>query len=87
MFDKFIDDDGTTLPLESVVKTSIEGDRVVKKIVTPKVVEKAREHFGCSTLDGAELEDEGGTGTAGSHWESRTLQAQPPSPAPAEPLP
>lgn len=32
---------------------------------------EARKHFNCPYLDGAELEDEGGSGTAGSHWESR----------------
>ena len=76
LFDKFIDADGEQIPLEDVVQTTIDGDRVVKKIVTPTVVEKAREHFRCGSLDGAELEDEGGPGTAGSHWESRTFQVR-----------
>lgn len=30
-------------------------------------------HFGCSTADGLELEEAGGTGTAGSHWEKRLV--------------
>jgi hypothetical protein len=33
-----------------------------------------REHFNCSTLAGAEIEDDGGLGSAGAHWESRVFQ-------------
>ncbi|KAK6024892.1 hypothetical protein OSTOST_09222, partial [Ostertagia ostertagi] len=42
-------------------------------IVTPKVREEARRHFNCSTLEGAEIENQGGGGTAGSHWEKRVF--------------
>lgn len=42
-------------------------------LITPKVVEAARKHFNCSTLIGVELEDQGGSGTAGAHWEARTM--------------
>jgi len=42
----------------------------VKKLVTPRVLEKAREYFGRPTLDGVELEDQGGSGTPGSHGRS-----------------
>eukprot|EP01060_Flectonema_neradi_P012158 TRINITY_DN19045_c0_g1_i2.p1 TRINITY_DN19045_c0_g1~~TRINITY_DN19045_c0_g1_i2.p1 ORF type:complete len:702 (+),score=90.08 TRINITY_DN19045_c0_g1_i2:37-2106(+) len=40
---------------------------------TPKVVEKAREHFDCPLLTGVELENQGGNGTSFSHWEKRIL--------------
>eukprot|EP00163_Fabomonas_tropica_P032268 TRINITY_DN800_c0_g4_i1.p1 TRINITY_DN800_c0_g4~~TRINITY_DN800_c0_g4_i1.p1 ORF type:complete len:1244 (-),score=362.25 TRINITY_DN800_c0_g4_i1:154-3567(-) len=43
----------------------------VQKIITPKVLEYARSHFSCPTLDGVEIEDGGGSGTALSHWERR----------------
>lgn len=43
----------------------------VKLVQTPRVVQAAREHFGCLTLDGVEIEDMGGAGTAGSHWKKR----------------
>ena len=42
-------------------------------IVTPKVVEMARVHFGCDSLEGVEIESQGGSGSAGSHWEARTM--------------
>ena len=35
--------------------------------------EVGKRHFGCSKLDGVQLEDQGGSGTAGSHWEERLL--------------
>jgi len=39
---------------------------------TPKVVEKANQHFNTDLL-GVELEDQGGSDTAGSHWEARIM--------------
>jgi len=39
----------------------------------PKVVNKVRNHFGCSTMFGLELENQGGTGSQGSHWERRIV--------------
>ena len=36
--------------------------------------ETGRIHFNCSTLEGVQLEDQGGSGTALSHWESRILE-------------
>lgn len=43
----------------------------VQVVQTPRVLQAAREHFGCATLDGVEIEDMGGAGTAGSHWKKR----------------
>eukprot|EP01060_Flectonema_neradi_P003059 TRINITY_DN1191_c0_g2_i2.p2 TRINITY_DN1191_c0_g2~~TRINITY_DN1191_c0_g2_i2.p2 ORF type:complete len:358 (+),score=59.48 TRINITY_DN1191_c0_g2_i2:48-1121(+) len=43
------------------------------RIASPKVLEKARAHFGCDTLDGLLLENQGGSGTLGSHWEKRVM--------------
>lgn len=37
--------------------------REMHMMVTPRVVEEVRKHFNCSTLEGAELEDQGGEGT------------------------
>lgn len=35
-----------------------------------------REHFGCSTLEGAELENQGHIGTALTHWEKRLFEVK-----------
>ncbi|CAF0990282.1 unnamed protein product [Didymodactylos carnosus] len=49
-------------------------NRTVWLITTPKVKEVVREHFNCSTLEGAELEDQGSSGTALTHWEKRLFE-------------
>lgn len=48
--------------------------RVIDMMVTPRVVQEVRDHFGCDELEGAELEDQGGEGTALTHWEKRILE-------------
>ena len=35
---------------------------------------EGRRYFGCDSLEGVELENQGGPGTAGSHWEKRILE-------------
>ncbi|XP_068627236.1 leishmanolysin-like peptidase [Battus philenor] len=49
-------------------------ERTFHMIVTPRVVKEVREHFNCSELEGAELEDQGGDGTALTHWEKRVFE-------------
>jgi len=41
------------------------------KLNTTNVLAKAQAHFGCSTLDGVEMENQGTSGNWGSHWEKR----------------
>ena len=42
-------------------------------INSPKVLTAARQHFNCPSLNGVPLENQGGSGSAGSHWESRYM--------------
>ena len=50
-------------------------DGVVRQYInSPKVLEVARKYFNCSSIDGVELEEHGGDGTVGSHWEARILK-------------
>lgn len=42
-------------------------------LITPNVKSKAQEIFDCSTLEGMELEDQGSSSTALSHWDMRIL--------------
>ncbi len=53
--------------------TISERSHMVSKINSPRVLAEARAHFNCPTLNGLEIEDQGGSGTAGSHWEKRIL--------------
>jgi leishmanolysin len=45
----------------------------ITKMTSPRVRARARTFFNCPTLDGVEIEDQGGAGTGGSHWEKRIL--------------
>ncbi|ONM08891.1 metalloendopeptidase [Zea mays] len=49
--------------------------RMVTRVVLPRVVMHARHHYGAfsQNFTGLELEDGGGRGTSGSHWEKRLL--------------
>ena len=42
-------------------------------INSEKVLKVAKKYFNCSDIDGVELEESGGSGTVGSHWEARIL--------------
>lgn len=56
---------------------SVKGGTIKRNfemMVTPRVVQEVRDHFGCDELEGAELEDQGGEGTALTHWEKRILE-------------
>eukprot|EP01017_Pseudomicrothorax_dubius_P032606 TRINITY_DN4285_c0_g1_i3.p1 TRINITY_DN4285_c0_g1~~TRINITY_DN4285_c0_g1_i3.p1 ORF type:complete len:358 (+),score=69.93 TRINITY_DN4285_c0_g1_i3:125-1198(+) len=72
-FKHYIDQDGRPYGEENVRKTvTVRG--VQTEIVTlPKLVNWARSYFSCSTVEGIELENEGGSASKGSHWERRNF--------------
>lgn len=41
---------------------------------TPTMLARARAHYGCPTMSFMELEESGGSGTAGSHWDARVVE-------------
>ena len=43
------------------------------RIISPKALLKARQHFNCGSLPGIPLENQGGEVSIGSHWESRYM--------------
>ena len=45
----------------------------VNYIKSPKVLEKAKKHFGCNHIEGVPLEYNGGAGTAGAHWSKKYM--------------
>ena len=52
----------------------LDSNRVNRTYInSTKVLKIARDYFDCPDLDGVALEDYGGTGTVGSHWEARVL--------------
>lgn len=44
---------------------------VAPMIITPAVRDAGRATFACPSLEGVLLENQGGEGTAGNHWEAR----------------
>ena len=42
-------------------------------INSERVLQKARQHFNCPTIEGIQLENQGGEGSAGAHWEARYM--------------
>jgi len=68
-FKNFIDASGKTRT-GHIKSVSVNG--VVRTVLNVEpLTSKLRSHFGCSTLPGAFLEDDGGAGTEGSHFERR----------------
>lgn len=53
------------------LKTKTTSDGVERKILaTPKVTSFLKSHFECDSIEGGYLENQGGSGTANSHWET-----------------
>jgi leishmanolysin len=74
-YNEFIKSDGSPQsPVTSSTTRSYNGQsKTIQKIVTPQIVAVAKQHYQCSTADGVELEEYGGSGTAGSHFEKRQV--------------
>jgi len=45
----------------------------ISYINSPKVVEKAKQHFNCEDINGIPLENQGASASRGMHWESRYM--------------
>nr|CCD15540.1 Major Surface Protease [Trypanosoma congolense IL3000] len=52
----------------------VRGKKEVVLVSSPRTLQKTREHYKCPAAAGMELEDEGGSGTAMSHWERRNAK-------------
>ncbi|KEG14470.1 surface protease GP63 [Trypanosoma grayi] len=52
----------------------IRGKKNISALTSKRAVEMARKHYNCDTAIGIELEDEGGDGTALSHFERRNAK-------------
>jgi hypothetical protein len=75
-FSRFRHRDGVTPRGLENIRTSTYSatlQKDVTKIITPAVVGAMRRQFDCNSLTGLEIEDGGGGGTGGSHWEKRVM--------------
>ena len=58
---------------DTLIKTTTI-NRIQRTLFTgSNVVKHARRHFACDNIEGVELENQGGDGSAGSHWEARIM--------------
>ena len=57
----------------NLTEYEIKNNRNHSYITSPKVLEKARIHFNCKDIKGIQLEDQGGEGSIGAHWEARYM--------------
>ena len=57
----------------NVYGTTTARGKTVNFIKLAAVLAYAKTYFNCPSIFGVELEDEGGDGTAGSHWERRVV--------------
>jgi hypothetical protein len=60
----------------NIIRRASERGNYVSKLITPTVIAKVKDQFGCYdpyTFIGAEIEDYGSSGTAGSHFEKRVF--------------
>jgi hypothetical protein len=73
LFQYFIDANGKRIPIENTITTGIVNGVTRTMIKSPKVLAAAKKFFNCGTLQGVELENQGGAGTYGFHWDARTM--------------
>jgi hypothetical protein len=73
LYPLYTKDDGTSYAASEVTGTDVKRGKSVSMITLPKVVAEGQAAYACASLTGIELEDAGGAGTAGSHWEKRIL--------------
>lgn len=64
----------------STVREEIVDGQLRHFLVLPKVLQAAQHYFACDTLDGIPMEEQGGDGTAFSHWDARIMHTEVMSP-------
>eukprot|EP00003_Mantamonas_plastica_P032833 TRINITY_DN911_c0_g1_i2.p1 TRINITY_DN911_c0_g1~~TRINITY_DN911_c0_g1_i2.p1 ORF type:complete len:1243 (-),score=259.87 TRINITY_DN911_c0_g1_i2:490-4152(-) len=70
-YNNYRDSNGNLIPSNQVTSSSTVNSHTVTKVITPKNLAWVRNYYGCPTMSGMELEDQGGAGTSLSHWEER----------------
>ena len=60
-------------PSSNTIAAKTKRGKTVHMVVTERVKEVAKTYYACDSINGAELEDEVGSGCLGSHWEERTM--------------
>ena len=72
LFPYFTNSNGTQYGYDIFVNATKRG-KTVTMLASENVIARSRASFGCSSLQGLELEDTGGDGTEFSHWAARVM--------------
>lgn len=75
LFPKFVVA-GTKTPRTDVLGNMTIGNETFGAIVLPELADYARKYFDCSSINGMPLENNGGDGSANSHWEKLFLPSE-----------
>ena len=75
LFDRFVRN-GSKIPKSEVTGVITIGSESFTAIILPEVVNYARTYFNCPNIQGVPLENGGGEGSAGSHWEKLFLPSE-----------
>jgi leishmanolysin len=73
LFDRFVDASNNLIPKSKVVTTLKIGAETFTALILPELVDFAKAYFNCPSITGVPLENNGGDGSAGSHWEKLFL--------------
>lgn len=74
-YDKFYDATTNTVkPSSSIVISNQVVNGIPRTLIkSTAVIQAAKKHYSCDNVAGVELENQGGDGSAGAHWESRVM--------------
>lgn len=68
----------------TVLEETLDDGTLKHYVVLPRVLDAARGHYGCPSLDRVPLEEQGGDGSAFSHWESHYAHTEAMTPQASE---
>lgn len=74
LYSSFLDVNGKKYDFKSMIKKTTSKTGVAGTAMnTPNLVAVAKKHFNCASLDSVDLENDGSSGSAGSHFERMLL--------------
>jgi hypothetical protein len=73
LFKFFVDKDGLPMNLSQIIQSVTLRGVTTNVFIAEPVLSRIRNFIGCPTYPGLELENQGGSGSKGSHWERRIL--------------
>lgn len=73
MYNHFLDEKGIPRG-KDVLKKVMKRGKETHILDLPRLTKLARDYFGCDSIEGVEMENQGGSGSLGSHFEHRMVR-------------